>query len=82
MPDTTWGPCEAKLEGGLVVFLQRVGKRIVYNHEIKEKTFLGIWGTLEKQRLMVTFFSWMLLKKIGVYHSKLQFSAEIRPLRH
>ena len=30
MPHTIWGPCEAKLEGGLVVFLERVGQRIVF----------------------------------------------------
>ena len=33
MPDDTWGPCEAKLEGGLVVFLERVGQRIVGNND-------------------------------------------------
>ena len=31
MPYTTWGPYEAKLEGGLAVFLERVGQRIVHD---------------------------------------------------
>ena len=48
MPDTTWEPSEAKLEGGLVVFLERVGQRIVNNDfyddkddDHDDKTFKG-----------------------------------------
>ena len=40
MPDTTWEPSEAKLEGGLVVFLERVGQRIVVTCPIE-----GIWSS-------------------------------------
>ena len=42
MPDTTWEPSEAKLEGGLVVFLERVGKRIVDNDKLKTISKSGL----------------------------------------